>query len=237
MKHSVAWLPLFFCLLLLLSGCAHEEIGIHWQENGSGTVTTIVGIEKSGYDQLAALGADPFADKETFTYSLGGKTYVGYKDIRVFESTAEMEQFLSELTFESLPGELSDVTLAEYEEQASVPVFREVSLQSRRGVFRNTYSFHAVLNPCPLGSIPNLPLTADAVTSVRVTLPGQIRETNGEAQGENEVLFVLHGQSGGEEMTAVSSQTDWISVFTVTALLIALIVGAVVTARDGKKAA
>ena len=40
-----------------------------------------------------------------------------------------------------------------------------------------------------------------------------------------------------EEMTAVSSQTDWISVFTVTALLIAIIIGAVITARDGKKAA
>jgi hypothetical protein len=237
MKHSVAWLPLFFCLLLLLSGCAHEEIGIHWQENGSGTVTTVVGIEKSGYDQLAALGADPFADKETFTYSLGGKTYVGFKDVREFESTAEMEQFLSELTYESLPGELSDAPLGEDEEQTSVPVFREVSLHRKRGVFRRTYSFRAVLNPCPLGSIPNLPLTADAVTSVRVTLPGQIRETNGETQGENEVLFVLHGLSDGEELTAVSTQTDWISVITVTALLIALIIAAIITVRDGKKTA
>lgn len=228
MKHTAAWISLLLCAVLLLGGCAHEEIGIVLHENGSGSITTLAGIENESYERLLALGSEPFEGKETITYQYAGKSYTGLKTVRDYSAQDELENALKELTHGMAAG---------VPDTPSTTVFEKVRLERKNGLLCRIYTFHAVTTPYQMGDLPEIPLSVDTACSVRLNLPGKIQQTNGELMEDGSVVFEMKDLTAETELTAESIQIDWISLVTVLLLLIGLVIGIVINRRSGKSKA
>ena len=121
MKKKV--ISLLLCTILLLSvltGCIHQDMGVKMNKDGTGSITTTLGIEKDFYEQLKSMGSDPFEGKTISEYQYDGNTYVSYAETKQYSSYEEMEKALLELTYET---ELIDD--AENTEMEDEPVEKE----------------------------------------------------------------------------------------------------------------
>ena len=81
-KKVFALLMSTVLLLCVLSGCIHQDMGVKMNKNGTGSITTTLGIEKDFYEQLKAMGSDPFEGKTITEYQYDGNTYVAYAETK-----------------------------------------------------------------------------------------------------------------------------------------------------------
>ena len=114
MKRIAALILAALTLTVLLTGCIHENIGVKLNEDGTGSMSAAVGVEKNTYDQLLGMGVDLFADSET---EPGEYEYKGY----------ELKQALLDLTYES--DELAALTDLETDEDAPMSEAVDVSAE------------------------------------------------------------------------------------------------------------
>lgn len=101
-------ITLFLCSILMLcvlTGCIHQDIGIKMNRDGTGSMTTSLGIEKGFYQQLKDSGSDPFDGKEVTEYKYDGNTYISCSEVKKYNSFDELEKALLELTLETEPIE------------------------------------------------------------------------------------------------------------------------------------
>lgn len=102
MKKKVISLVLCTIMLLcVLTGCVHQDMGVKMNKDGTGSVTTTLGIEKEFYEQLKSMGSDPFEGKTVTEYQYDGSNYVSYAETKQYSSYEEMEKALLELTYET----------------------------------------------------------------------------------------------------------------------------------------
>ena len=102
MKKKV--ISLILCtgmLLCVLTGCIHQDTGVKINKNGTGSITTTVGLEKSFYEQMKEMDSDPFEGKSVTEYQFEGATYVSYAETKQYSSYEDMEKALLELTYET----------------------------------------------------------------------------------------------------------------------------------------
>ena len=119
-KKVFALLMSTIMLLSLLTGCIHQDMGVKMNKDGTGSITTTLGIEKDFYEQLKSMGSDPFEGKTVSEYQYDGSTYVSYAETKEYSSYEEMEKALLEMTYET---ELIDD--AQNAEMEDVPVEKE----------------------------------------------------------------------------------------------------------------
>ena len=129
MKRIAALILAALTLTVLLTGCIHENIGVKLNEDGTGSMSAAVGVEKNTYDQLLGMGVDLFADSEAEPgeYEYKGKTYVSIARTAEYESYDELKQALLDLTYES--DELAALTDLETDEDAPMPETVDVSAE------------------------------------------------------------------------------------------------------------
>ena len=102
MKKKVISLVLCTVMLLcVLTGCIHQDMGVKMNKDGTGSVTTTLGIEKEFYEQLKSMGSDPFEGKTVTEYQYDGSTYVAYAETKEYDSYEAMEKALLEMTYET----------------------------------------------------------------------------------------------------------------------------------------
>lgn len=121
MKKKVFSLVLCTIMLLcVLTGCIHQDMGVKMNKDGTGSVTTTLGIEKEFYEQLKSMGSDPFEGKTVTEYQYDGSTYVAYAETKQYSSYEEMERALLDMTYET--EMIEDAQNAETEDE---PVEKE----------------------------------------------------------------------------------------------------------------
>ena len=121
MKKKVFSLVLCTIMLLcVLTGCIHQDMGVKMNKDGTGSVTTTLGIEKEFYEQLKSMGSDPLEGKTVTEYLCDGSTYVAYAETKQYSSYEEMEKALLEMTYET--EMIEDAQNAETEDE---PVEKE----------------------------------------------------------------------------------------------------------------
>ncbi len=102
MKKKVISLVLCTVMLLcVLTGCIHQDMGVKMNKNGTGSITTTLGIEKEFYEQLKSMGSDPFEGKTVSEYQYDGNTYVSYAETKEYSSYEDMEKALLDMTYET----------------------------------------------------------------------------------------------------------------------------------------
>ena len=103
MKRFATLILSAFTLLALLTGCVHEEFGIRLNDDGTGSITAAVGIEKEVYNQLLGLGMDLFSDSdaEPTEYEYKGKTYLAMTETTEYRTYDELRQALLDLENEA----------------------------------------------------------------------------------------------------------------------------------------
>ena len=100
-KKVFALLMSTIMLLCVLTGCIHQDMGVKMNKNGTGSITTTLGIEKDFYEQLKAMGSDPFEGKTVSEYQYDGNTYVSYAETKEYSSYEDMEKVLLDMTYET----------------------------------------------------------------------------------------------------------------------------------------
>ena len=77
-KQVISLLLCTVMLLCVLTGCIHQDMGVKMNKDGTGSITTTVGIKKDFYEQMKTAGSDPFEGKTVSEYQYDGDTYVSY---------------------------------------------------------------------------------------------------------------------------------------------------------------
>lgn len=110
-RKIIAVLLSAFTIAFCLTGCVYENLDIRLGKNGTGSISTTVGLRKEFVKQITeAGGADPFAGKETAEVEYDGEEYITYTETKEYTSFREMEKALSELSFEDENlGELTGI--------------------------------------------------------------------------------------------------------------------------------
>lgn len=235
MKKKVISLLLSAVLLLgLLCGCIHQDMGVKMNKDGTGSITTTLGIEKEFYQQLKDEGSDPFAGKTVTEYEFEGDTYVAYAETKSYSSYAEMEKALLAMTYET--DMLEDAQAPETEEgedvtvetiAASAPaedncIFSSVSIQKSSGVFYSSYTFNAVLNS---QSSEGLDYDLNKIFKVTLTveMPADVTGAKGGKIEGKKVIFDIADITTAQELSATCEENN-------TGLVIGIVVGLVVLA-------
>ena len=103
MKKKVFSLCLCLALLLsVLTGCIHQDMGVKMNKDGTGSITTTLGIKKDFYEQMKGMGSDPFEGKTVSEYQYDGDTYVSCAETKEYSSYEDMEKAL--FTVDELTG-------------------------------------------------------------------------------------------------------------------------------------
>ena len=114
-KQVISLLLCTVMLVCVLTGCIHQDMGVKMNKDGTGSITTTVGIKKDFYEQMKIAGSDPFEGKTVSEYQYDGDTYVSYAETKKYSSYEDMEKALLELTYET--EMLDDAQNAETEDQ------------------------------------------------------------------------------------------------------------------------
>ena len=264
MKKKVFSLLLCAIMLLcLLTGCIHQNMGVKLNEDGTGSITTTLGIEKEFYKQLKAKGSDPFEGKTVTEYQLDGSTYISVAETRNYSSYEAMEQALLAMTYETqmledaqngdadeeLEGqgvessdEFFDVVIGE--EGSAQPdteaqpvrdnhVFSSVNIEKSSGLIQSTYSFRAVLNPQSSEGL-DYDLNQTFKVTLTVEMPGKITGSNGGSVDGNKVVFNVADISESQELAATCKDTSIAVLIALILIAILIVVGLVFSFKSKK---
>lgn len=242
MKKSVISLLLTAVLLVgLLTGCIHQDMGVKMNRDGTGSITTTLGIEKSFYEQMKAMDSDPFEGKSVTEYQYEGKTYVAYAETKECASYEEMEQALLDMTYETemledaQDPETEDtaedvVVVIDDDAQPQVPapatddrIFSSVNIEKNSGIFYSSYTFNAVLNPQSSDGL-DFDLNEAFKVTLSVEMPGEISSTKGGKVDGNQVVFDIADITERQELTATCEENNTVVVVGIAIGLILLAV-------------
>jgi hypothetical protein len=241
MKKTLAILLSAVMMIVMLTGCIHQDMGVKMNKDGTGSITTTLGIEKDFYDQLVSMGSDPFEGKTTTEYEYDGTTYVSYAESKEYSSYEEMEQALLDMTYEteliedaqedtSDDGEVDGVIdVAVDTEEAPAEdnhIFSSVSIEKDSGIFQSTYSFHAVLNAQSNGNA-DYDMNDTFKVTLSVEMPCEITDAKGGTAEGNKIIFDIADITESQELSATCEENHTGAVIGITLAVVALVVGLV----------
>lgn len=223
LKKTGLFIIAFATLCFLLTGCVETDINVRIDGANGGDITTTLLIEKSFYDMMAGgeiTGLDGMTQGET---TVDGTGYVTFSEKKSYETYAELENALHEMTF------LDDG------ESETAGIFKSVEIQKSGGLFENRYTFRAVtnaqasdeemeMNGMDFGDIYKLRL--------EIAMPGDIGEsTGGEAEG-NILKCDITDLARENKITAVSASMNTLAV--VITVVVVIVIIAMLFALFGK---
>lgn len=236
-KKAISLLLCTVMLLCMLTGCIHQDTGVKMNSNGTGSVTTRLGIAKDFYEQLKEAGSDPFEGKSVTEYQYDGTTYVSYSETKEYASYADMEKALLAMTYETdiiedaqgaegqpevQPDEISSTGDVEVTPAKDNHIFSSVKIDRNRGIFYSSYTFKAVLNPQKAEGEEYDPNEAFKVT-LSVEMPGKITDAKGGTPDGNKIVFDIADITESQELAAASEENH-------NGVVIGMVVGLVVLA-------
>jgi hypothetical protein len=237
-------------LLSLLTGCIHQDMGVKMNKDGTGSITTTLGIEKDFYEQLKSMGSDPFEGKTVSEYQYDGSTYVSYAETKEYSSYEEMEKALLEMTYETEmledaqgtevedehsveeeSNDIFDITIEEEKEDAPAPaqdnhIFSSVNIEKNGGIFYSSYTFAAVLNP-QNGDGLDYDLNETFKVTLTVEMPTEITGAKGGTAEGNKVVFDIADITATQELAATCEENNTGLVIGIVIGLVVLVAGAV----------
>lgn len=255
-KKVFALLMSTIMLLSLLTGCIHQDMGVKMNKDGTGSITTTLGIEKDFYEQLKSTGSDPFEGKTVAEYQYDGSTYVSYAETKEYSSYEDMEKALLEMTYETEiieeaqnaenedveedaenPDDIFDVTIEEPETvrvEAVAPttpaqdnhIFSSVNIEKNGGIFYSSYTFAAVLNP-QNGEGLDYDLNETFNVTLTVEMPTEITGAKGGTVEGNKVVFDIADITATQELAATCEENNTGLVIGIVIGLVVLVAGAV----------
>ena len=249
-KKVVALLMGTIMLLSLLTGCIHQDMGVKMNKDGTGSITTTLGIEKDFYEQLKSMGSDPFEGKTVSEYQYDGSTYVSYAETKEYSSYEEMEKALLEMTYETEmledaqgtevedepsveeeSNDIFDITIEEEKEDAPAPaqdnhIFSSVNIEKNGGIFYSSYTFAAVLNP-QNGDGLDYDLNETFKVTLTVEMPTEITGAKGGTVEGNKVVFDIADITATQELAATCEENNTGLVIGIVIGLVVLVAGAV----------
>jgi hypothetical protein len=255
-KKVFALLMSTIMLLSLLTGCIHQDMGVKMNKDGTGSITTTLGIEKDFYEQLKSMGSDPFEGKTVAEYQYDGSTYVSYAETKEYSSYEDMEKALLEMTYETEiieeaqnaenedveedaenPDDIFDVTIEEPETvrvEAVAPttpaqdnhIFSSVNIEKNGGIFYSSYTFAAVLNP-QNGDGLDYDLNETFKVTLTVEMPTEITGAKGGTVEGNKVVFDIADITATQELAATCEENNTGLVIGIVIGLVVLVAGAV----------
>ena len=249
-KKVFALLMSTIMLLSLLTGCIHQDMGVKMNKDGTGSITTTLGIEKDFYEQLKSMGSDPFEGKTVSEYQYDGSTYVSYAETKEYSSYEEMEKALLEMTYETEmledaqgtevedehsvkeeSNDIFDITIEEEKEDASAPaqdnhIFSSVNIEKNGGIFYSSYTFAAVLNP-QNGDGLDYDLNETFKVTLTVEMPTEITGAKGGTVEGNKVVFDIADITATQELAATCEENNTGLVIGIVIGLVILVAGAV----------
>ena len=241
MKKTLAIVLSAVMMIVMLTGCIHQDMGVKMNKDGTGSITTTLGIEKDFYDQLVSMGSDPFDGKTTTEYEYDGTTYVSYAESKEYSSYEEMEQALLDMTYETEliedaqedtndDGEVDgviDVAVADEEAPAQDNhIFSSVSIEKDSGIFQSTYSFHAVLN-AQSNENADYDMNDTFKVTLSVEMPCEITDAKGGTAEGNNIIFDIADITESQELSATCEENHTGAVIGITLAVVALVVGLV----------
>ncbi len=222
MKKIIAILLVAVSLALCLTGCVYEELGVKLNKDGTGSISTTIGMKKDVLEQLIEMGStNPFAGKETTETEYDGEKYITFTETKEYESFEEMEKVLSGLKFDSNEYKNLAVTQPEAEESdytaepsddmesESEPVSQPVISEEPKPIFKSVevkkdgskYVFDAVMNAVD-GEIEGFDMSDVLKVNITVEMPAKIAAyKNGNVDGQK-ISFDLSDMSKETELYA-----------------------------------
>ena len=223
MKKIIAILLAALTPALFLTGCAYEDLSVKLNKDGTGSVSTTIGVRKDLVEELMS-GRNPFDGKETEEVEIDGKTYVACTEVKEYGSFEEIEKVLSEMTYDV--GDLGDAAgdTEQTEESVDEPVNfdgfsddliltdpeeEEVETNEDGRIFKSVsvekdgskYIFHAVVNKFG-GQIQGYDVSDIFRIGITVEMPASIRTyMNGKVEGKK-ITFDLSDMSKETELYA-----------------------------------
>lgn len=221
-KKIFMLLAAVLAVVAMFTGCIQNDIGVKIRKDGSGSVSTTVGIEKHAYENLKSIGADPFEGKPTTEYTYEDSTYVAYTEVQEYNSYEEMEQALLAMSYETdLAEDLSyteDFNKSDSESDnvtntdiAMLPrdpeesglekrIFSSVNIEKNGGIFYSSYTFNAVTNPQT--SLPADPDLGELQITVTVEMPEEVIQYKGGTAAGNKITFDISDITQSKEIAA-----------------------------------
>ena len=219
MKKTITLLLAALALVFALTGCARSDIGVTLNKNGTGSIAVSFGIEKSVYDQLAALGgSDIFEGRTPEAIKYGDTTYMTVFETKEYGSYEEIKAALLELTYntdklDGLTGEEepaedpSEYTLYTPEpEKKNDKIFESVDIDRSTGIFYSVYTFRATVNAPETESDG---LSGAYKLTVTVNMPEKITQSKGGSADGNTIVFDFGELTEQTEIAAVSEANNY----------------------------
>lgn len=249
-KRIFAMLACVLAMMCVLVGCVRTEVGVELKPDGSGTVGTVVMIQKEAYDMMKESG-DPAPGKETFTETVDGKEYVGTRESTEYDSADELKSALLALTFagnlsdmenrvsDEKPENLTDeivITPDEPENETSeqAAVFRSVEIEKNGGKL----TFRAALAPQnDEGSeiLSGMGVNDMYKLKVSVTMPGEIKSHNAGTAEKTTVTWEIQDLTAENSIEIVSETGSGSIVPVIIVALLILVLLAVIGILLAKK--
>ena len=248
MKKTLAILLSAVMMIVMLTGCIHQDMGVKMNKDGTGSITTTLGIEKDFYDQLVSMGSDPFEGKTTTEYEYDGTTYVSSAESKEYSSYEEMEQALLDMTYEteliedaqedtSDDGEVDgviDVAVDDEEVPAQDShIFSSVSIEKDSGILQSTYTFHAVLN-AQSNENADYDMNDTFKVTLSVEMPCEITDSKGGTAEGNKIVFDVADITESQEFSATCTENHTGAAIGITLAVVALVVGLVFLFKSKK---
>ncbi len=231
-------LTLTLCALMLvvaLTSCVAEDIGIKLNKDGTGTIALTMGIKEDYYDMMTdADGNSIFEGKETAEVVIDGEKYISVTETKEYESFDEIEKALLELTYntdeyEDAVGEVaeeddviddSELTVAPTEttETEVLPIFKSVEIVKNEGLFYTNYSFNAKLNPMPKNA--EYDFNDMMKLSITLEMPENITQTNGGTVEDKTVTFDIEDLTNETELLASAEANNYVVIISIVVVLI-----------------
>lgn len=213
-KRAVTVIILAFILLVVMSGCIRVEFGVELNEDGTGRISNTTAISKEFYDYMVESGSDPFADKETKTKEINGKTYVYVTEDSGKLSYKEIEDMLT--NYES-----------DIESESEIPLYKDVSITKKRGLFKTEYRFKMVTNKDAVQGQEGMPASEIVEIYTYVKMPGKVT-SHKPKDGRVEILINNFDQENTYEVVSEKTNTMLIVILLIAVFVFFLIVIGVV---------
>lgn len=219
-----------FMLVLMITGCIQNDIGVKLNKDGTGAVSATLGIEKDFYTQLVNSGSDPFAGKDVTEYKYEGSTYIAYTENTTYDTYEDIEDALLNMTYETqllsdAQGVTEDIAsnglVQSVTEIKDNRIFEKVEIDRSKGIFYNVYSFKAVLNPQK--NTDDYSINDVFRVTLSVELPDEVDYQNGGVTDGNTVTYEIKDITQSVEYSAMCESYNYgviigIIVFLVVAL-------------------
>lgn len=205
-----------FMLVLMLTGCIQNDIGVKLNKDGTGSVSATLGIEKEFYTQLIDSGTDPFAGKDVTEYKYEGSTYIAYTENTTYDTYEDIENALLNMTYETqllsdAQGVTEDIAsnglVQSVTEIKDNRIFEKVEIDRSKGIFYNVYSFSVVLNPQKIAE--HYSQNDIFRLTLSVELPDDVDYQNGGVTDGNIVTYEINDVTQRAEYSAMCESYNY----------------------------